>query len=44
MESELPVDNRNNATPAILAAIGLMLLGLSVISAVWVSILQRNAD
>jgi signal transduction histidine kinase len=43
VEGEPPVDNKSNATPAILAAIGLMLLGLSVISAVWVSVLQRNA-
>jgi signal transduction histidine kinase len=43
VEGEQLVDSKNTARPAILAALGLMLLGVSVISAVWVSILQRNA-
>ncbi|MBO9582003.1 MAG: CHASE3 domain-containing protein [Sphingobium sp.] len=37
------VDRRANARQAILAAVVFILLGVSVISAVWVSILQRDA-
>jgi len=37
------VDQATNARQAILAAIVFMLLGVSVISAVWVSVLQRDA-
>ena len=44
MQDEALVESRPDAKPAILAAIVFILLGVSVISAVWVSILQRDAS